>query len=55
MKCFLFGKKEWNCEKQKIEVELPGHEDEVFTVDWAPNGAYVASGGRDKNLKIWRS
>lgn len=39
---------------KKLGVELPGHADQVFSVDWAPNSASVASGGKDKILKIWR-
>jgi len=34
--------------------DLPGHADEVFTVDWSPDGANVASGGKDKVIKLWR-
>lgn len=37
---------------KKLELDLPGHADEVFAVDWAPNGEYVASGGKDKVLKL---
>ena len=32
---------------------LPGHADEVFAVDWAPNGSRTASGSRDRTIKIW--
>ena len=34
--------------------DLPGHADEVYTVDWSPDGERVASGGKDRNLKMWR-
>ena len=34
--------------------DLPGHEDQVFAVDWAPDGQKVVSGGKDRVLKIWR-
>ena len=27
---------------------------QVFTVDWSPDGERVCSGGKDRNLKIWR-
>lgn len=27
---------------------------QVFAVDWSPGGDKVASGGKDKQLKIWR-
>lgn len=32
---------------------LPGHADEVFALDWSPNGSAVASGGRDRVLKMY--
>lgn len=31
----------------------PGHADEVFSVDWSPDGASIASGGKDQVLKLW--
>ena len=34
---------------------LPGHYDEVFAVDWAPNGAQAASGSKDRTVKVWAS
>jgi len=36
----------------KLELDLPGHADEVYAVDWAPDGMRVASGGKDKVLKL---
>ena len=40
----------WDVPTRKLVVDLPGHADEVFCVDWSPNGASVASGGKDKVL-----
>jgi ribosome assembly protein 4 len=34
---------------------LAGHHDEVFAVDWAPNGAHAASGSKDRTIKIWHA
>jgi ribosome assembly protein 4 len=45
----------WEIKTKKLLEELPGHADEVYAVDWSPDGERVASGGKDKNLKIWRS
>lgn len=35
--------------------DLPGHADEVYGVDWSPDGMKVCSGGKDKLLKIWKN
>lgn len=32
--------------------DLPGHADQVFAVDWSTDGQRVASGGKDKVLKL---
>mmetsp|Transcript_28842 Transcript_28842/g.52976 ORF Transcript_28842/g.52976 Transcript_28842/m.52976 type:complete len:504 (-) Transcript_28842:23-1534(-) len=47
--------KVWDARTFKVRVELPGHADEVFCVDWSPGlGVSVASGGKDRCLKLWR-
>jgi ribosome assembly protein 4 len=40
----------------KIKVDLPGHLDEVYALDWSPNvkDSCLLSGGKDKSLKFWR-
>ncbi|KVH97333.1 G-protein beta WD-40 repeat-containing protein, partial [Cynara cardunculus var. scolymus] len=45
----------WDVRTQKLKQDLPGHADEVFAVDWSPDGEKVASGGRDRVLKLWMS
>ncbi|CAK9148379.1 unnamed protein product, partial [Ilex paraguariensis] len=40
--------KVWDIRMQKLKQDLPGHADEVFTVDWSPYGEKVASGGKDR-------
>ncbi|GAB66731.1 WD domain G-beta repeat domain containing protein [Plasmodium cynomolgi strain B] len=43
-----------NTKKVKtLLVDLPGHSDAVYAIDWSNDGKYVASGGKDKLLKIW--
>jgi ribosome assembly protein 4 len=48
------GHQVWEVASRKLKLDLPGHADEVFTVDWSPDGASVASGGKDQVLRIWR-
>lgn len=31
---------------------LSGHADEVYALDWAPNGEAVASGSKDRLVKM---
>ncbi|SCP04784.1 ribosome assembly protein 4, putative [Plasmodium ovale] len=38
---------------QTLLVDLPGHADAIYAVDWSNDGRFVASGGKDKLLKIW--
>jgi len=44
--------KVWDMRTKKLKFDLPGHADEVYTVDWSPDGDRVASGGKDKILKL---
>ena len=44
--------KVWNLQKRKLYNDLPGHADEVYAVDWSPDGQLVASGGKDRLLKL---
>jgi ribosome assembly protein 4 len=45
----------WNVKNKKLAYDLPGHADEVFGVDWSPNGVQMASGGKDKMVRIWKN
>jgi ribosome assembly protein 4 len=45
----------WDMKTLKLREDLPGHADEVFAVDWSPDGEKVASGGKDRVLKLWMS
>lgn len=45
----------WNLKNKKLEIDLPGHADEVFVVDWSTDGLTVASGGKDKVLRLWQN
>ncbi|KAK7027320.1 ribosome assembly [Paramarasmius palmivorus] len=42
----------WDLKTYKLKVDLPGHTDEVYCVDFVADK--VVSGGRDKHVKIWK-
>lgn len=47
----------WDMRTKKLKFDLPGHADEVFSVDWSlcvGEGSRVVSGGRDRTIKFWR-
>ena len=46
--------KVWEVAGKRLKEDLPGHQDEVFAVDWSAEGGKVASGGKDKAVRIWR-
>jgi len=47
--------KVWDVEKRKMMFDLPGHSDEVYCLKWSPDGQKVASGSKDKMMRIWRN
>ena len=49
------GAQVWDLRSRKLKMDLPGHADEVYAVDWSPDGSMVASGGKDRIVKLWRS
>ncbi|KAI5780045.1 hypothetical protein EDC01DRAFT_754442 [Geopyxis carbonaria] len=44
----------WDYRKENMpERKVNAHNGPVFTVDWHPDGKHVASGGRDRTVKVW--
>ncbi|TAG17728.1 MAG: WD40 repeat domain-containing protein [Cytophagia bacterium] len=37
----------------QLQQVLSGHTNSVFTLQYAPDGRYLVSGGRDAHLKVW--
>lgn len=46
--------KVWELRTGMLKEDLPGHKDEVYAVDWSPDGEKVGSGGKDRAVRIWR-
>ncbi len=46
--------KVWDAEKGRMREDLVGHRDEVFAVDWSVDGGRVGSGGKDRQVRVWR-
>lgn len=44
----------WDVGQRKLLEDLPGHADEVYCVDWSRDGARVATGSKDRLVKVWR-
>ena len=53
MYCILDIEQVWDMRTFKRLFDLPGHADEVYAVYWAPDGDRVASGSKDRTIKIW--
>ena len=43
----------WNLTAQKLERELRGHRQGVYTIRFSPDGALIASGGPEERILVW--
>ena len=51
--CYDKTLKIWELETGKLVKSLQGHEDEINSVKFSPNGECIISGSSDKKVKIW--
>ena len=42
-----------SAQEPKPQVTLTGHTDSVYSVSYSPDGKTLASGSRDKTIKLW--
>jgi eukaryotic-like serine/threonine-protein kinase len=50
------GKSVWVCDLEGTEIcAMKGHDDEVECVAWSPDGKTIATGGRDRVIRLWDS
>ena len=45
----------WDVKTGKLIKELKAKAQELFEVDWSPNGELIAAGGRDGKISLWSS
>jgi len=43
----------WDLKTYKLKMDLPGHTDEVYCVDFVADK--IVSGGKDRTVKIWKN
>src|SRR5262249_17965271 len=43
----------WDVASQDCRLTLRGHADEVFAAVFHPDGSRIASGGRDRLVRLW--
>lgn len=45
--------KVWDLRSSTVMGEFKGHSDTVLSLDWSPNGDYLASCGMDNTARLW--
>jgi WD40 repeat protein/tRNA A-37 threonylcarbamoyl transferase component Bud32 len=45
----------WDASSGKKLMILSGHEDQIWSMSYSPDGTRIVSGGRDKTVRIWNA
>ncbi len=43
----------WSGGRDKPEIEMQGHQQDIKCIDWHPYRSLIASGSRDTTVKLW--
>ena len=43
----------WDIEARQIKHIFQGHEQDIYSLDFAPNGRLIASGSGDRSVRVW--
>lgn len=43
----------WDIQSKKIRNIFAGHEQDIYSLDFARNGRHIASGSGDKTVRLW--
>lgn len=42
----------WEVSKKKVKLALPGHDQDIYSLDWSRDGRYVVSGSGDRTVRV---
>lgn len=45
--------KVWDIQNRTIRTTFAGHEQDIYSLDFASNGRYIASGSGDHTVRVW--
>jgi len=43
----------WDIKKKQILYNWPGHDQDIYSLDWSKDGKLIVSGSGDRTVKIW--